>query len=59
MFRCIDTETGKRLQAVKRIEKLRFEAAGGKKEIEVLLHAQATSRRRSPQRCPDRLSSRS
>ena len=27
---------------MKRIEKLRFEAEGGKKEIEVLLHAQAT-----------------
>ena len=41
VFRCVDTKTSERL-AVKRIEKLRFEAEGGKKEIEVLLHAQAT-----------------
>ena len=41
VFRCTNTETNAQC-AVKRIEKLRFEAEGGKKEIEVLCHAQAT-----------------
>jgi ankyrin repeat protein len=41
VFRCTNTRTGER-QAVKQIPRLRFEAEGGKKEIEVLLHAQAT-----------------
>jgi serine/threonine protein kinase len=41
VFRCRLVETGE-AYAVKQIPKLRFEAEGGKKEIDVLLHAQNT-----------------
>ena len=41
VFRCRVVETGAP-HAVKRIDQLRFEAEGGKKEVQVLLHAQAT-----------------
>jgi hypothetical protein len=41
VFKCKLIDTGEEL-AVKRVEKLRFEAEGGKREIDVLLHAQAT-----------------
>ena len=41
MFKCKLIDTGEEF-AVKRVETWMFEAEGGKKEIDVLLHAQAT-----------------